>query len=157
MGWENTWYKKLKWRLNALGSPLLPVGAICELILWPQIEHSGELINHHLLGGLSWLILWNTESQTCDYSQKRLVIRFWTKVYLWPLMRRCLAGLVQPTLLVSYSGNLKMALCPALPLRQRKPREKANGEPWHSAWVGSEHITWEPVRNADSYLNKIPW
>ena len=105
------------------------MGAISELILWPQIGHSEEPVNCHLLGGLSWLILWNTESQTRDKSQKRLVIRFWTKVYLWLLIRRWLAGPIQPTLLISYSGNLKMALCPALPLRHRKTREKANGEP----------------------------
>lgn len=78
------------------------------------------------------------------------------KVYLWKLVRRLLARPVKPLSWVSYSGNLKNGPVSCSPFQTKRKQRESSGELWYSAWASGVRVTWELLRNADSYFNRIP-
>lgn len=128
MRWENVCYGKLKWRLSTLGNAALPVQATSASVSWPHMERLGGPRKQTFCVGCLGLCSGRQNHRRVTRARKGLSIGLGPehpKVYLWKLVRRLLARPVQPMSWVSYSGNLKTALCPALPLRQRGSREKA--------------------------------
>lgn len=118
----------------------------------PSDRELGEPIKSYLLGGLSWLVCWKIESQTCDQrTQKGLSLSFGPhhpKVYLWPLVTRLLAKPFSPPASFSYCGSLTVVVGPALHFETRRnQRGKANGPP---LLLSLGLSTWQQVGNADS-------